>query len=299
MIKILHHLIVLSTAMALHSCFLVKIRVPVKHVAIKDTIKVYHFIVSGTYKNVDTTLLNAYKKESKRAYDWISREASWHGKKLLFNEYWPVNLDSNLEHTFVYKLPSKKMSVLFRKKNFRVIARKKTKKEKQLTKTLDWRHDLFDSIAHSLKDTLLAGKIRQNYTPKGDPLDKNELFVLHLPKINTRKILGFYTNKSVFVGHNKSRTIAHESIHHLGAPDLYIHKYWFGKRRRIVKSELREEIMNSTFLKNSNCNNSYISSYTAYCIGWKPRPEELYEPLLKQNLMAKIDFFLSLLLLSF
>lgn len=269
---------------------------PIKHVAIKDTVKIYHFIVSGAHKNVDTTLLNSYKKESKRAYDWISREASWHGKKLLFNEYWPVNTDSNLKHTFVYKLPSKSMNVLSRKSHFRIVIRKKTKKEKKLTEILDWRRNLFDSIAHSLKDTVLAKNMRQNYTLKADRNNQNELFVLHLPKVNTRKVLGFYINKSVFVGQNKSRTIAHESIHHLGASDLYIHKFWFGKRRRIVKTELREEIMNSTFLKNSNCNNSYISSYTAYCIGWKDHPEELYMPLLKQNLMAKIDFFLSLLL---
>ncbi len=279
----------------LNSCFLIKIPVPLKKHPIKDSVNVYHFIVSGNKNKIaDTALANSFIRESKKAYDWISEEASRKKQRLIFKEYWPVNKDTNLKNTFIHKLPSSSVQRLLLKNYFKVVTRKKTKNQEEKIEKINWKNALFDSITKQIKDSSICNIIKKRNLNKS--VAPNQLIVIHLIKAKKSKINGFYSRGETYIGHNKSRTIAHESIHYLGAPDLYIHKYWFGKRRRLVKKELRQEVMNTGIGKNYDCTTYYISDYTAYTIGWTQEPEKENKPLLKQNLMAKIVFFISLIL---
>jgi hypothetical protein len=268
------------------SCFLIKIPVDTKHVSIKDTVKVYHFIVSPNKKLVaDSNLVKAYIYESKSAYNWITKEARKHGETLSFREHWPSNKDSSLKKTFVFKLPSTNLTILARNRNgFRKWVNKTVENEKKRQILMNWRENLFNSLAANVKDSLIAKIIQSNSSSRSG----KQLVVVHVLKAKKSKVFGFYSNNSAFIGLNKSATIAHESIHHLGAPDLYIHKYWFGKRRRTVKKELPDEIMNNT--RGNDSNYAYLSNYTAYCIGWDEELDKKYKPLMKMNLQAMFNF---------
>ncbi|MEO6305891.1 MAG: hypothetical protein ABIP51_22280 [Bacteroidia bacterium] len=280
-----------------HSCFLLKIPVPLTHNPIKDTVNVYHFMISANRKKIaDSTTSNKLVRESKKAYDWISMEASRHGQNLVFKEFWPVNKDTNYKNTFIHKLPRNSLQTLYIKKTFLVVTRKKTKTQPEKIERVNWNPALFDSLTKQIKDSSIIKIIPGYKTP--DLLHQaNRLVVVHLLKARKSKLNGYYQpGNAVFIGNNRSRTIAHESIHYLGAPDLYIHKYWIGKRRRIVRKELRQEIMDRGVGKKTECTAYYVSNYTAYTIGWDKEIKKEYKPLLKQNLMAKIIFYLSLLL---
>lgn len=278
----------------LNSCFLIKIPLPLQKHPITDSVNVYHFIVSGNKNKIaDTTLANSFIRESKKAYDWISEEASRKKQRLSFKEHWPVNKDTNLNLTFIHKLPSSSVQRLYLKNYFKVV-KKKTKNQEEKIEKVNWKTSLFDSIAKQIKDTSIYNIIKKRNLNRS--VTPNQLIVIHLIKAKKSKINGFYSQGETYIGINKSRTIAHESIHYLGAPDLYIHKYWFGKRRRLVKKELRQEVMNTGIGKNYDCTTYYISDYTAYTIGWTQESEKENKPLLKQNLMAKIVFFISLIL---
>lgn len=277
------------------SCFLIKTPIAITDIPIKDTVTVYHFIVSNNHSQIaDSAVFHSFVWESKRAFGWISDEASKNNQNLIFNEVWVTNKNPHLKHTFIHKLPSNKLQKLRRKDSFRIIIKKKTKTQKEETAQVNWSKDLFDSIPKQINDSSIATIIHQtknlNITPP-----TNQLVVIHLLKMKKSKILGFYTSGVAYIGTNKSEVIAHESIHYLGAPDIYIHKYWFGKRRRIVRKKLKEEVMNSA-LKTMDCTDSYLSNYTAYTIGWNKYIEQEYMPLLKQNLMAKVLFNISMLL---
>lgn len=294
-LKRIFNFLLIGSLLLLHSCFLIKIPVSVRHEPIKDTVSVYHFIVSSNKKIADSILTNSYVKESKKAYNWITKEAKLANNNLIFKEFWAANKNKIYKNTFIYNLPSKSLNGL-RKKKFKLLIRKKTKKEDALFRRINWQQNLFDSLANWVNDTAISNAIKNNNNLNSNHTIKNQLFVIHFTKIKTGKILGFYTGYKAFIGLNTSRTIAHESIHYLGAPDIYIHKYWIGRRRRIVKRELKEEIMNNTVLENRSCETAYVSNYSAYCIGWIPKIDSVYKPLLKQNLMAKINFWLYLVL---
>ncbi len=280
----------------LHSCFLIKVPVTVKHVPIRDTVEVYHFIVSSSNVAVDTTYANASVRESKRAYDWISGEAKAHGQHVVFREHWLLNKDTALKTTFKHRLPVNSLKVLVRKKKFWVLVRKRTKTQERKVEKLSWTQNLYDTLAKEVADTNIARKLLNYDTHVASKANQNELFVFHLKKARRSYVNGFYSNQTAFIGRNKSRTIAHESLHYLGASDLYIHKFWWGKRRRIAKRNLKDEIMNSTYAKNENCVNSYLSNYTAYCMAWDQTIKNEYKPILKENLMAKFIFYVTLLL---
>lgn len=287
--------LIFSILLFLNSCFLIKIPVPLKKQPITNSVNVYHFIISSNKNKIaDTTLANSFIRESKKAYDWISEEASKKKQRLSFKEYWPDNKDTNLKNTFIHKLPSNSVQRLYLKNYFKVVTRKKTKKQEEKIEKVNWKTALFDSIAKQIKDTSIYNIIKKRNLNRS--VTPNQLIVIHLIKAKKSKINGFYSGGETYIGHNKSRTIAHESIHYLGAPDLYIHKYWFDKRRRLVKKELRQEVMNTGIGKNYDCITYYISDYTAHTIGWTQEPEKKYKPLLKQNLMAKFVFFISLIL---
>ncbi len=246
-------------------------------------------------KPADTSLINAYTRESKTAYDWISQQAKLNGQNLNFHEHWPLNRDTMLKKTFVFRLPSNSLTILFKDKNsFKKWVEDKTKNESKREALKNWEQNLFMSIAQSVKDTMVKKMIYDSYQSKKSSVKNNNLFVIHITKAKKKeRILGFYNNRNAaFIGRNKSRTIAHESVHYLGAPDLYIHKYWFGKRRRIVKKYLDYDIMNTS--PSDNSNHSELSNYTAYTIGWSKALDKRYKPVLKQNKMAKFMFKLSL-----
>jgi hypothetical protein len=129
----------------------------------------------------------------------------------------------------------------------------------------------------------------------GSPFDRQELMVCHILKVKKSIVLGFYKSGKAFIGNNKSETIAHESIHHLGASDVYVHRFWPGRRRRIAVKELKQEIMNGAIAKNYDCTTYYLSNYTAYTIGWTKTIDSEFKPILKENLMARFNLFMLLL----
>ncbi len=281
--------------LVLQSCFFVKLPVQVTHDPIHDTVNVYHVIVSRNSKQVaDTLTSNSFKRESSKAFHWISREAARNNQHLVFREHWVKNKDTSLKETFIHKLPARSIDVLTRKSYFRIITHKKKKGEKEKTELVNWRAALFDSISRQIKDTAIARKFGRN-EHKLYNRPKDQLIVVHLLKVRRSKVLGFYSGGEAFIGSNKSETIAHESMHHLGAPDLYTHLFWFGKRRRIVKKEMKQEIMNGAIAKNYDCNTYYLGNYTVYTIGWVKDIQPEYKPILKENLMAKCVLFVMLL----
>jgi hypothetical protein len=168
---------------------------------------------------------------------------------------------------------------------------KRLKTEKEKIERVNWNKSLFDSISKQVNDTSLVKLLAHK---SGYNRADNKLVMIHLLKVRKSKILGFYQSGRAFIGNNKSVTIAHEALHFLGAPDLYVHRYWFGKRRRIVKKELRQEVMDYAIGKNSDCTTYYISNHTAYTIGWEKNIDKTYHPLLKENLLAKFIFLFGL-----
>jgi hypothetical protein len=276
------------------SCFLIKTPIAITSTPIKDTVTVYHFIVSNNHSQIaDSATFHSFVWESKRAFDWISDEASRKNQNLVFKEIWVANKNPHLKHTFIHKLPSNNLQTLRKKNFFRIVIKKKTKTQKEETQLIDWNKDLFDSIPKQLNDSSIASILYQTNNLTNAP-PPNQLIMVHLLKVEKSKVLGFYKRSVIHIGLNKSDVIAHESIHYLGAPDIYIHKYWLGKRRRIVRKKLKHEIMNDGSLK-LDCTDSYVSNYTAFTIGWNKYIEPEYMPLLKQNLMAKVLFDISML----
>lgn len=239
----------------------------------------------------DTLKTNSFIRESKKAYDWLTIEANRRGQTLIFKEHWVTNKNTSLKHNFVHKLPNNSLKVLTRKRYFKVVTRKKTKAEKEKIERVNWEKSLFDSISKQVNDTSLVKLLTHKFDYNRD----NKLVMIHLLKVRKSKILGFYQSGRAFIGNNKSVTISHETLHFLGAPDLYTHRYWFGKRRGIVKKELRQEVMDYAIAKNYDCTTYYISNYTAYTIGWEHNIDKLYKPILKENLMAKFIFYFGLL----
>lgn len=298
MIRIKKIIVVLvgSFAFFLQSCFLIKKPVPVTADPIKDTLEVYHFVITNDKaRPVDSSLINAYTRESKTAYDWISRQAKQNGQHLNFREHWPNNKDTLLKKTFVFRLPSNSLTILCKDKHsFKKWVEDKTENESKREMLKNWEQNLFMALARSVQDSMVRKLIYESYQAKRSKTKSNKLFVIHHVKAKKKdKILGFYNNRNaIFIGRNRSRTIAHESVHYLGAPDLYIHKYWFGKRRRIVRKYLAYDIMNTN--PSDNSNHSELSNYTAYTIGWTKDLDEKYIPILKQNKMAQFLFKLSL-----
>jgi hypothetical protein len=263
---------------------------------LRDTVKVYHFIVSTTKKKIaGPAYTQSLAAESKTAYSWISKEANRYGQNLVFKEYWPYNKDTTLKKNFIYRLPTLSMNSLILHSKFSMVVKKRTKTEPEEIKRVDWSKALLDSIITQLIDTAIARLLVQNNTLKPSPI-QNQLFVIHILRAQTKKVRGFYKtgSNSVYIGNNRSRTIAHESIHFLGAPDLYVHRFWPGKRRRIVKKKLWSEIMDFPLPKTNDCNFNYISNYTAYTLGWTNHIEEQFEPLKKINVMADLMLKLSL-----
>jgi hypothetical protein len=266
--------------------------VNIRTAAIKDTVNVYHFIVTQSANKIeDTSITNSFSRESKKAFNWLTIEAHKRGQNLLFKEHWLVNKDTSLKHYFIHKLPTKSVQVLLRKRFFKVVTRKKTKTQNEKIESVDWNKRLFDSLSQQIRDTFVIKLINSKLSFNQSD---NKLFMIHLLKVKKSKILGFTEGRKIFIGDNKSATIAHETIHYLGAPDLYIHRYWFGKRRRIVKRKLQQEIMDFPIGKNIVCTKYFISNYTAYTLNWDKSLENQYKPILKQNLMAKFIFSFSL-----
>lgn len=256
-------------ALFLQSCFFIRKAVPITTNPIKDTVDVYHFVINyDKSKPADTSLIGAYTRESKTAYDWIAKQARLNGQNLNFREHWPLNKDTVLKKTFVFRLPSNSLTILsMDKHSFKKWVNDRTENESKREALKNWEQNLFMSIAQAVKDTAVKKMIYDSYQSKKGTVTNNRLFVIHITKVKKKdKILGFYNNRNaVFIGRNKSRTISHESVHYLGAPDLYIHKYWFGKRRRIVRRYLDYDIMNTS--PSDNSNHSELSNYTAFTIG--------------------------------
>lgn len=292
LLKIARQILFISLILILHSCFLIKIPLKLQATAIKDTVHVYHLIVTGSPKKLaDTLTVSSFTHESKKAFDWLTKEAKMHKQNVIFKEYWLANKDTTLKYNFIHKLPNNSLQELTRKRFFCVITRKKTRTQDEKVERVNWNKRLFDSLSKQVKDTgiveFLTNKSRYKQSD-------NRLIMVHLLRVKKSRILGFYEAGRAFIGNNKSVTIAHETIHYLGAPDLYIHRYWFGKRRRMVRKELRQEIMDFTIGKNYDCTTYFISNYTAYTLNWDKNLEKQYKPLLRQNLMAKILFYLGL-----
>ncbi|HKC67902.1 MAG TPA: hypothetical protein VKG26_06700 [Bacteroidia bacterium] len=278
----------------LQSCFLVRVPVKITTTPITDTVNVYHFVVTTSKsKLADSALINAYVKESDIAYNWISQQAAQNRQHLLFKQQWPANKDSTLRKNFVYKLPSTNFSVLSRSTNsLKRFAKKRTSNPKKQLEIINWQQNLYTSLATQVKDSVVAQQINDNLNTNNIAPNKNSLFVIHVVKAKKSNVLGFYTHNTVFAGTNKSRTIAHESLHHLGAPDLYIHKFFIGKRRHIVKKQLSDDIMNSATPGSTSCTITTLSNYTAYTIGWTNDLDPKYHALLKYNLKAVINFLI-------
>lgn len=281
-------------SLLLSSCFLVKVPIEVKNPAITDTVSVYHFIVSSSDKRLaDTSTTIAFKKESKYAYNWISNEAKINGKNLYFRETWISNKDSSLGNTFIYKLPSNNLKVLSRKERFKIVIQKKTKDQKQVIEKKSWDNELLKSVKKQLTDSTI---IRNKISDKSliNNINEKQIIVYHFLKAKKNNVQGFYKNGFIYLGSSKSNIVAHESIHYLGAPDIYIHKYWFGKRKRIVLKYLTNELMDGSIKKKNLCSDYFLSNYTLYTIGWTDSLDDEFVPLLKYNLMAKLLFKFSL-----
>jgi hypothetical protein len=279
----------------LSSCFLIKIRIPITSVPIKDTVHVYHLILSSNSKKLaDSNTVHAFKKESKEALDWITKEGHKYGQTLVFKEHWLTNKDTTRKNTFIHKLPSKSLNVLSRRRTFKIVTRKKTRKQEEKIEPVNWKRAMFDSLGKQVSDTVIGKKIGIA-NKRSTIYNKNQLIMVHLLKAKKSKVLGFYKAGKIYLGKNRSETIAHETIHHLGAPDLYMHRFWLGKRRRIVKKELKQEIMNGSIAKNYVVDTYYMSNYTAYTIGWTNQLNPEYKPILKENLMTRFMFYFWLL----
>ncbi len=292
-IKLIKLLSLIFLTILFHACFFVKVPVKIQASPVKDTVNVYHFILTSSSKKLaDTATSNSFSRESKKAFNWLTKEVHKRGQYLIFKEHWILNKDTTLKQNFVHKLPRKSLQDLTQKQFFKVVTRKKTKTQEEKIENVNWKKRLFDSLAKQIKDTSVARKI---HLPSRFNQSDNTLFMFHLLKVKKSSILGFYQGGRAFIGSNKSVTIAHETIHYLGAPDLYIHRYWFGRRRRIVKKELRQEVMDFAIGKNADCTTYYISNYTAYILNWDKTLEKKYKPLLKQNFMAKFLFHFGLL----
>lgn len=283
----------LSAVFVLPSCFLIKIPLPVKSVAIQDTIHVYHFIIIDGAIKTDAFKINAIVKESKDACDWLTDQAENNGQKVYFKEHWMFNNDTSMGKTFAFRFPSKALTVLSKNKaSLWKWAKQKTKNEEARARIMSWETRLLDTLVNSIADA--EGIKYLNDIIADGKTDEQAICMMHLLKAKKTKIQGFYLNNRVYIGDNSSRTIAHETLHHLGANDLYIHSYWPGARRHLVKKKLKNEIMNFSNDKTKNCNNAFISSYTAYCMGWSNKLEKKQKRLLKQNMMSKILFRRSL-----
>lgn len=276
----------------MQSCFFVRIPVAVSKQAVSDTVHIYHFMVAKNKKRLYTeATANGLRYESKKAYNWITAQAGEHGQNLHFKEYWPLNKDTALKHNYVYNLPNNSLQVLMRKKTFKMVTRKGARGQLEKIETVNWKQALFDSLAAHVEDTAVkniiagSGTLRQS----GDTL-----IIIHLLTARKSKICGFYSAGRVFAGVNKASVIAHESLHHLGAPDLYLHRYWFGKRRRLVRNGLHLEIMDFDQGNKFGMERYYVSNYTAYTIGWDEKIDQRYKLLLKQNLMALCVFYVGL-----
>lgn len=271
------------------SCFLIKIPVKVRTSTIQDTIHIYHFILIDAAIKPDPFKLAAIIKESKNAYDWLNDQAENNGQKLFFKEHWMMNKDTSLGKTFTFKLPSKNISILAKNKpSLTKWAKSKTKSQERRLKIINWESSLLDSLFKAVNDESAAKYL--NEMLEEDKINENALLVMHLYKASKSKIQGFYKSGRVYIGDNNSRTIAHETLHHLGAHDIYIHRFWVGARRHVARKKLKNEIMNFSNDKTNNCNNTFISSYTSYCMGWTNKIDKKEKKLLKQNLMAKLLF---------
>ncbi len=286
--KLLFYLYLVA-AFVLPSCFLVKIPLPVKTIAIEDTIHVYHFILIDGATKADPFKIKAIVKESKDACDWLADQAENSGQKVYFKEHWMFNNDTSMGKTFAFRLPSKALTVL--SKNKAALwkwAKKKTKSEVGRARIMSWESRLLDTLVNSIVDAEAIKFL--NAVIADGKTDEHAIFMMHLLRAKKTKMQGFYGGNRAYFGDNNSRTIAHETLHHLGANDLYIHRYWPGARRHLVKKKLKNEIMNYSNDKTNNCNNTFISSYTAYCMGWSNKIEKKQKRLLKQNLMSKMLF---------
>ncbi len=291
--KKLNQLSLICLIILLQSCFLVKIPLKIQAIPVTDTVNIYHFIVTGNSRiKADTSTTNSFSRESKKAFDWLTKEANKRGQNLTFKEHWLVNKDSSLKNNFIHKLPSKSLQDLTNNQFFNVVTRKRSKGHEEKIESVNWKHSLFDSLAKQIKDKHIAKMLNDRSSFNQSD---NKLFMVHLLKVKKSRILGFYQGGKAFIGSNKSVTIAHETLHYLGAPDLYIHRYWFGKRRRIIKNELKQEVMDFAIGKNYDCTKYYISNYTAFTLCWDKKLENQFKPILKQNLMAQFLFHFGLL----
>lgn len=272
---------------------MVKIPIGITEPPLRDTINVYHFIVSK--RNIaDSATTYAFQRESKKAYKWITREASLNGIQLHFKETWVNNENPARKNTFVYKLPSRNLRILAIKPRFKMITQKRTRYQKQVTEKVSWRKKMYETMVKQVDDTTIAWMLRRASLNEYGP--DNQLIMIHVFKARRSWVNGFYMSGEAFIGVNRSKTIAHESLHHLGAADLYLHKFWFGRRRRIVRKEMRQEIMNNALQKNHDCNNYIVSTYSAYLMGWRKDMEPEFKPLLKENLMARMVFLICMML---
>lgn len=282
------------------SCFLVKLPVKKRQVFVKDTVNVYHFIVSGNKSRLaDTLTVKSYKNQSKKAYDWLNKRAKENNQTVFFKEHWQKNKDSTLNNTFIFKLPTTNVSILsLNYQGFSFWAKRRTKNKIKRQEILKWQDRLLLTMANSIKDTMLSNRMKKSVKDSVLAKQRQNLYVVHLLKVKKKAVLGFYLpdKNMVVLGYNKSGTIAHESTHHLGAVDLYIHKFWFGKRRRLVRKTLADDIMNNTDSNDDNVNLKEMSNYTKYYIGWDKELEGRFKPLRRYNLMAAIDMFILSLL---
>jgi hypothetical protein len=277
-----------------HSCFLIKIPIKLTTEPIHDTVNVYHFIVTkSSRKLADTATTNSFVRESKKATDYLSKEANKHGQSLVFINHWVTNRDTSLKNNFIHKLPNNSLQILTRKKYFRIVTRKKTKEQEEMIERIDWHKSLFDSVSKQITDTSVSRLLTRQ---SGYNYSANKLIAFHLLKARKSKVLGLYERGTIYIGFNKSVTIAHEICHYLGAPDLYTHRYWFGKRRRLVKKKLPWELMDFAIFKHNDCATYNISDFIAYTLSWEKNIDKKFKPLLKENLMAKVVFYFGLFL---
>ena len=145
LIVIIRRLFFCSIPLLFNSCFLIKIPVDVNTEPIKDTVNVYHFIISRSKNKIaDTATSNSFIRESKKAYDWITNEASKKGQILIFKEFWPTNIDTNLKKTFIHKVPNNSLQILSQNSSFEIVTRKKTKTQEKKVELVKWKKALFD-----------------------------------------------------------------------------------------------------------------------------------------------------------